>query len=134
MIAIDTSAVLAILLLEPEEDHFLDLIRTARGVCMSAVNLHECAMVLTGRQGGEGMPEILERFISEFGVAVVPFGLAEVREAQDAFRRFGKGRHPAARNMGDCAAYALARSRRIPLLYKGNDFRRTDLAPAFRPH
>ena len=73
-----------------------------------------------------GLPNLLERV----GIEIVPFDRGLADQARSAFLRFGKGRHPAGLNMGDCAAYALAKSRGLPLLYKGGDFARTDVASA----
>jgi ribonuclease VapC len=89
----------------------------------------ESFLVLVGRKdeaAAAGLPNLLERV----GTEIVPFDRSLADEAQRAFLRFGKGRHPAALNMGDCAAYALAKSRGLPLLYKGGAFGRTDVASA----
>jgi ribonuclease VapC len=87
-------------------------------------------MVLAGRTRGEQSWSGLDGLIIRAEIEVIPQDLSLVRIAREAFLRFGKGRHPAGLNMGDCASYALAKARGLPLLFKGNDFRRTDLTPA----
>lgn len=127
MIAIDTSVVIAIFQEEPERDRFLAAIARASGRAMSAGTYLECAMVTGRRTGGRAD---LDRWLDQRGIEVVPVDLPMAQLAADAFARFGKGRHAAGLNYGDCLAYALARSRGVPLLYKGADFARTDIAPA----
>ncbi|MFM2041831.1 MAG: hypothetical protein RLY86_407 [Pseudomonadota bacterium] len=93
---------------------------------MSAVSVLERGMVAQGRAGSSGRDE-LRRLIAAQDIEVVAFTPDLADLALDAFTRFGKGRHPAGLNMGDCASYALAASRRLPLLFKGDDFSRTDI-------
>ena len=81
---------------------------------------------------GEAALPALDAFVRESGAEIVPFDLPQLRAAQEAYRRFGKGRHPAGLNFGDCMSYALARVCDEPLLYKGGDFARTDIASAER--
>lgn len=131
MIVIDTSAIIAILQGEPEAIAFRDAMTDASGVCMSAVSLQEAAMVLAGRLGSTDNPwAALDRLIATVGIEIVPHDRALAHVARDACLRFGKGHHPAGLNCGDCAAYALAKARNLPLLFKGNDFARTDLMAA----
>ena len=87
-------------------------------------------MVLAGRRGDTAAWVPLDRMIHELELEVVAHDAGLARIASDAFLRFGKGRHPARLNCGDCASYALARSRNIPLLFKGGDFAKTDIVPA----
>ena len=130
MIAVDSSAVIAILRAEPEEQVFIDALVAAGAACMSAVSLQETSMVLAGRHGTAADWLPLDDFIRRLGMEIVPHDTVLARLAGEAFLRFGKGRHPARLNCGDCASYALARARSIPLLFKGADFVRTDIIPA----
>ena len=130
MIAIDSSAIVAILRLEPEANLLLRALVRAEGRVMSALNVLETSMVLAGPRGDASIWEPLDAFIAEAEIDIVPFDAGQAHFARNAFVSFGKGRHPAALNFGDCAAYALAASRRCPLLFKGEDFSKTDLIPA----
>lgn len=127
MIAVDSSALVAILRREPEADRFLTIIAEADGCVLSSVSLLETSMVLAGRSGDAASWAELDALIARAGMQVMAqdAGLAEA--ARNAFLQFGKSRHPAALNLGDCASYALAKARGLPLLSKGNDFPRTDL-------
>lgn len=129
MIAVDTSAVIAILRLEPEADDFMRAIARSDRCLMSAVSALEAAMVVAGQDGGVPDLSTLDELIAK-SIEIVPFDAAQVRRARQAFLRFGKGRHPAGLNFGDCAAYALAATHGAPLLFKGTDFARTDLSVA----
>ena len=126
---LDTSAIVAILQDEPERPTFTRLIGTDPQPLMSAVTRVECTFVMEGRKREPGRKE-LELFLREAEVDVVAVTPEQADLACEAFRRFGKGRHPAALNIGDCFAYALAKAIREPLLYKGSDFSRTDIASA----
>jgi ribonuclease VapC len=128
--AIDTSAIVAILRLEPEADRLLHAIANAEDCFMSAISVLETALVLAGTRGTRAVWAPLDELLAMSQIEVVPFDPEQARHARDAFIRFGKGRHPAALNLGDCASYALAVSRKLPLLFKGDDFTRTDLAAA----
>ena len=123
---IDTSALLAILQDEPERRAFNEAIEAAASRVMSVVSFVEASIVIESRYGAEGLRE-LDRFIDRAGIELVRVDPEQGKLARDAFSRFGKGRHPAALNFGDCFAYALARSLAEPLLFKGDDFSRTDL-------
>lgn len=96
---------------------------------MSAATALECSLVLESRYGPVGAIK-LDALLSEQGVEVVAFDEEQLALARAAFRRFGRGRHPAALNFGDCFAYALAKARTLPLLFKGDDFAQTDIASA----
>lgn len=131
MIVVDSSALIAILRREPEADGFVRIIAEADGCLLSAVSLLETSMVLAGRTGNAASWTELDTLIARAAAEVVVVqdaGLADV--ARRAFLRYGKGRHPAALNLGDCASYALAKLRRLPLLFKDDDFSRSDLLPA----
>jgi len=90
----------------------------------------EASLVLAGREGDDTSWLGLDQLIARAGIEVVPQDRLLAEIAREAFLRFGKGRHPARLNMGDCAAYALARSRGLPLLFKGGDFSKTDIVAA----
>ena len=129
-IAIDSSALVAILRREAEADRFLQAIAAADGCLLSSVGLLETSMVLAGRTGDATAWADLDALLNRAGVQVVAQDAELAEAARQAFLRFGKGRHPAALNRGDCASYALAKTRGVPLLFKGDDFGRTGLASA----
>ena len=130
MIVIDSSALIAILRREPEADDFLHSISEAGGCLLSAVSLLETSMVLAGRTGDATSWAELDALIARAAIEVVAQDLELVQAARAAFLRYGRGRHPAALNLGDCASYALAKHRNLPLLCKGADFSQTDLRMA----
>src|SRR5215211_1122461 len=124
---VDSSALVAIVLGQPEAERYLEAIRRSAGPpSLSAANAVEAMVVVEARQGREASRD-LSLLIEESGMAVVPVTADQVPLAVDAWRRFGKGRHPAGLNLGDCFAYALARAQGVPLLFKGDDFNQTDL-------
>ena len=126
---IDPSAVLAILQREPESERFAALIEADPVRLISAVSVLEAGMIAEVRKGEAGALE-LDNFILRGQIQTVPFDAEQADIARLAFRCFGKGRHPAGLNFGDCAAYALASSLGEPLLFKGEDFSKTDIAQA----
>lgn len=126
---VDTSALVAIVFREPGHEELLERIAGAAGVAAGAPTLAETGIVLQARLGSAAYG-LLERLLDELGIEEVPFGEVHWREAVDAYRRFGKGRHPAALNFGDCMTYAVTRLSGEPLLFHGADFDRTDLDPA----
>jgi len=128
-VTLDSSALIAILFAEPGYLGLVDRILESDHVRIGAPTLVETSLVFAGRRGTRGA-ESVEGLIAELGVSVVPFGELESRLAVDAFRRFGRGRHAAALNFGDCLAYATAQAARDTLLFVGDDFTRTDVAPA----
>lgn len=123
---IDTSALVAILRREDEADEFLRLIAETDRCLLSAVSLLETSMVLAGRTGDDTAWRDLDDLIEIAAVEIVPQDAEQARIARAAFLRFGKGRHPAGLNFGDCATYALSRAQNAPLLFKGQDFLKTD--------
>lgn len=133
MIAVDTSALIAILRLEPEAEAFSRCMEEASALCISAVSLQEASMVLAGRHADAEAWSEMDRVLEEMEVEIVPHNPELARIAREAFLRFGKGRHPARLNCGDCASYALAKKYGLPLLYKGTDFAKTDIVPALAP-
>ena len=127
MIAVDTSAVLAILLAEDEAPEFRGLIGEAGGAIVSAGTAVELAAVASR---DDDLYAAALMFLNEPFVRVEPVDAAQVAIAAEAYRRYGKGHHPASLNLGDVFAYSLARKRGAPLLFKGDDFPRTDVEPA----
>ncbi len=126
---VDSSALLAICLEEPEHATFTAAIMAGEDVRMGAPNFIEAMMVIEARHGEPGGRE-LDRIASNLGLAIVPLDAGHIAAALEGFRRFGKGRHRAALNFGDCCAYGLAKALDVPLLFKGNDFALTDIKPA----
>lgn len=126
---IDSSAILAILQNEPERRSFNEAIQSAALRRLSAASLLELSIVLEARFGADGQGD-LDLFVAAAEIVVVSFDRDQAELARMAWRRFGKGRHRAGLNLGDCFSYALAKSLVAPLLYKGDDFIHTDLAPA----
>lgn len=127
--ALDSSALVAILLDEPERGVFNEAIEAAGARAMSVATLVEVSIVIESRYGAQGLRD-LDLFVDLAGIEPVGVGLEQAGVARRAFSRSGKGRHPAGLSHGDRFAYALAMVRGEPLLYKGEDFARTDLAPA----
>ena len=123
---VDSSAIAAIFFRETGFEDLLDKLARGAAIGIGAPTLAEAAIVLTARLGFDARPA-LGRFLQESAIEVVPFGDAHWREAVDAYRRFGKGRHRAALNFGDCLCYATARLASQPLLCVGDDFAKTDL-------
>lgn len=125
----DTSALIAVLLREPTANRLTETLDAARVVRCSAVSLVEAAMVMQSRLGERGERE-LDLLVARLRVEIVPVTVEQAEVARSAFRRFGKGRHPAGLNFGDCFSYALARALGEPLLFVGNDFSQTDVQVA----
>jgi ribonuclease VapC len=129
---IDTSALLAILLDEPERRAFNEAIETADSRGMSVATLVELSIVIESRFGAEGLRD-LDLFVQQAGIDLVDVDLEQAQVARRGFSRFGRGRHPAGLNYGDCFAYALAIVRGESLLFKGEDFSQTDVLPCAPP-
>lgn len=132
---LDTSALIAILFSEPGYLDLVDRILGEDTVRMGAPSLAETSLVFAGRRGRTPKASLnddalVAALVKELGVTVVPFGEAEWRKAAEAFARFGRGRHKAALNFGDCLAYATAAVARDSLLFVGDDFRHTDIRAA----
>lgn len=126
---VDSSALLAILLKEPE-GRLLDVAIADSVDCkISSANFLEASLVLLARKGPEGVRD-LDLLMARFGLRVVPITESHARLARGAFERYGKGRHAAQLNFGDCMAYALAKSEGEALLFKGTDLGSTDIAAA----
>lgn len=123
---VDSSAIVAILLEEPGHENLVAKLGAADLAAVGTPTLTESALVLTSRLGTRGRT-LLDLFLQRLGLVEVPFSEHHWRVAVDAFERFGKGRHPAGLNFGDCMSYAVARLANRPLLCIGNDFPQTDL-------
>ena len=124
---LDTSALLALLLDEAEAEDFRSALELDEVRLVSAASLLETAIVVEARKG-EAAGRELDRLIDKASVSVIAVDADQVEEARRAWRRFGRGRHEAGLNYGDLFAYALSRTTGEPLLFKGEDFRRTDVA------
>jgi ribonuclease VapC len=123
---IDTSAIVAILLREPTAPALLDLLHACTPRLMSAASRIELGMVAESRIGPRA-PDAVARFLRDTRIEIVPVDSETADRALVAWRRFGKGNHPAALNFGDCISYATAEQHALPLLCIGNDFRATDI-------
>jgi ribonuclease VapC len=132
-IAVDTSALIAIAKAEPEARAFIDIMGTAPEVFVSAATLLEahCVACRTSSVGNAGN---LLTLIDQLELTVVAFDTEQLAAARSAYSLYGRGTgHQADLNMGDCFSYALAKTRNLPLLFKGNDFIHTDIEPALKP-
>jgi ribonuclease VapC len=132
MIAVDSSIVVAIMRDESDARIWTEVLDQASKSLMSVVSYVETNMVIAGRRPNADSEQVgvLLRALS---IDVMPVTLEQGDLALSAFMTFGKGRHPAKLNISDCFSYALAKSRNVPLLFKGHDFTRTDIVPAWRP-
>jgi ribonuclease VapC len=128
-VTIDSSAIVAILNDEPERERFEEYVATNQ--CrLSSVSYLEASIVLLSRRG-EGALAALDTWIESAGIDIIPFTPAQARLARNAYARFGKGRHRAGLNFGDCASYALTVEGDDTLLYQGDDFSHTDVQNSF---
>ena len=130
---LDTSALLAMLLAEPERDAYVALLADAEDPLISAATLLEASIVMLAKTAEAGIRD-LDELLATGGVRCVAVDEDQARLARDAFARFGKGRSPAGLNFGDCFSYALAHAMDRPLLFKANDFTKTDVTPAANEH
>ncbi|MGE4043548.1 MAG: type II toxin-antitoxin system VapC family toxin [Acetobacteraceae bacterium] len=126
---VDTSAIVAVLLAEPDAEPIAKALGEAPARLISAVTRVELSFVIEGRKGEPGRQD-LERLLGSGGFEVVSVTPHHADLAIEAFRRYGKGRHPAGLNIGDCFSYALAIATEHPLLFKGSDFAKTDVRVA----
>ena len=124
MLVIDTSALMAVLLGEPDSGRVMEALADENVLLISAATLTEALIVAERR----GIRTAMEHLLDGLGCQIVPLSAHMAKRAADAYQQWGKGRHPAGLNLGDCFAYALARENEGRLLYVGNDFARTDLA------
>jgi ribonuclease VapC len=126
---VDSSAIVAIVLREPGWEGVVTRLGAAASPAIGAPTLAEVGLVLTAKMGTEARI-VLSQLLQETGLTVIPFAEEHWRGAVEAYVRFGKGRHPAALNFGDCLTYAVARLAGQPLLFVGDDFSKTDLPAA----
>ena len=123
---IDTSAIVAMLQNEAEQDAFIEAIESADICLVSAASFFEASIVILTRYGMGGILD-LDLFMAKAGIEISSVDSDQANIARRAFRDFGRGRHPAELNFGDCFSYALAKSLDLPLLFKGSDFSKTDI-------
>jgi len=126
---VDSSAIVAVLLREPGADAIIDKISSASAIGVGAPSLVEASIVLSAKLKYSAR-ELVEEFLREIEAQIIPFQENHWPLALEAYMRFGRGRHKAALNFGDCLSYAIARFANQPLLFKGDDFSKTDLVPA----
>jgi ribonuclease VapC len=131
MIVVDTSVLVAILREEPDAADWIDVFNRTSKSLMSVVSYVETNMVIFGRARDTDPNEITD-LIEALQIEILPVSLEQGEVAVAAFLRYGKGRHRASLNLADCFSYALAKVRRAPLLYKGNEFAMTDAVPAWQ--
>ncbi|NMF82624.1 type II toxin-antitoxin system VapC family toxin [Nodosilinea sp. P-1105] len=129
VVVVDTSALIALLLQESEAEQIAGILSMARTIRITAPNLLETAIVAITRRGEKGYDQ-LQAMLKRLEVEVVACDGALVEIAIQAWQQYGKGRHPAGLNFGDCFSYALAKQQSTPLLFKGEDFSQTDLLSA----
>ena len=130
---VDTSAIVAVIFHEPERAGFLNILLGETRLMVSAASLHETSIVVAGRKRDTRAVIQVDNLFRDFGVEIVPANAEAARAARDAYFHFGKGYHPAGLNLADCFPYSLAKMRGEPLLFKGTDFLKTDIVPAWRP-
>lgn len=123
---VDTSAIIGIVFKEPGYENLIEKMASAKVLGIGTPTLAETGIVLSARLGA-GAKSVLARLIQELGITAVPFGEDHWREAVNAYERFGRGRHPAKLNFGDCLSYATAKLAGQPLLFSGEDFKKTDI-------
>ena len=126
---LDSSAIVAVHLREPGYQRLIQQIEAAGAVVIGVPTFLETAMVLTARLGQDARP-VISAFLRRLEAIIIPFSEEHLDAAVTAFIRFGRGRHPAALNFGDCMAYAVASVAGMPLLFTGADFTRTDIEQA----
>jgi ribonuclease VapC len=131
VIVVDTSALFAIATNESERSSFIEILDFEKGL-VSAVTYVESVMVLTGRSARAASGRV-DDLMRSSGIEIVAVDRNVATAAVNAFERYGKGRHPARLNLSDCFSYGLAKSRNLPLLFKGDHFSKTDITPAWRP-
>jgi ribonuclease VapC len=128
-VIVDSSAIIAVMLREPGWELLVAKLGAQSDCAIGAPTLVETGLVLTAKLG-KSSAAVLSRFLQETGMSVIPFTEDHWQVAVEAYLRFGKGRHAAALNFGDCLTYAVARLAERPLLFQGSDFARTDLTAA----
>lgn len=132
MIVIDTSAIIAIIRKEDEATVWVELLDQTPKTYMSVVSYVEANMVMTGRRTDVELGAV-DNMVTALGIELTPVTIEQGIAAVTSFVTYGKGRHPARLNFADCFTYALAKTKGLPLLFKGDDFLKTDIVPAWRP-
>lgn len=132
-LVVDTSSIVAILRSEAGWESLAICLHSASSRFLSVANWVELSLVVAGRHDQGNTLGVLDRFLETSGIVCCPVDDSQARLAREAFLRFGKGRHPAGLNFGDCFSYALARAHDAPLLFVGSDFSQTDVHIAMRP-
>jgi ribonuclease VapC len=125
-VVVDSSVLIAILLKEPEAEYFTKLLLDAESIYISAVSIVESSMVIEYKKGEQGATQF-DELLKTIVPTVIAFDAQQAILARTAWRTYGKGRHPAKLNFGDCCSYATAKHLNQPLLFKGNDFSQTDI-------
>lgn len=129
---VDTSAIVAILLGEPESKVFSQILAANPPLAISAITLHEASIVMAGRVSRNGV-RLLDDFLRDLSIEISGVAVEDAVAAREAYFRYGRGYHAAALNLADCFSYTLAKARNEALLFKGDDFSKTDIVPAWRP-
>jgi ribonuclease VapC len=130
---IDTSAIIAILINEAEREIFTRIVAAEPTAAISIMTFYEASIVTASKTGTPRAAHRVDEFVSQMQIDIVPSTIEDAVAAREAYFRYGRGYHPAGLNLADCFAYALARTRDEPLLFKGDDFSKTDIVPAWRP-
>lgn len=126
---VDSSAIIAILKGEPERRMFIEAIERASECLISAAIFVEASVVIENSRGYDGLRDF-DLFLATAGIEIAPVDAEQAHIAREAYRRYGRRRHPAGLNFGDCFSYALAKATDSPLLFKGRDFSATDISCA----
>jgi ribonuclease VapC len=130
---IDTSAIVAILMDELESGTFSQILAADVSLAISVMTFHEASIVMATKKGHPNAARLVDAFIDDLRINVMVATVDDAVLAREAYFRYGRGYHPARLNLADCFAYALAKVRDEPLLFKGEDFSKTDIVPAWRP-
>jgi len=130
---IDTSAIVAIIANEPEREIFTEIILAEPVTAISLMTFYEASIVSASKIGTPRGARRIDEFAREMQIDIIPLALEDALAAREAYFKYGRGYHPAGLNLADCFAYALAKTRNVPLLFKGDDFAKTDIVPAWRP-
>jgi ribonuclease VapC len=130
---LDTSAIVAVLCAEPEREDFMDAMTADPVLLLSVATWYEASVVMAAKKGTPRAAGLVDDLVESLQIDVVPLDLEAAAAARAAYFRFGRGYHPAELNFADCFSYCLAKAQNQPLLFKGEDFLKTDVVPAWRP-
>jgi ribonuclease VapC len=130
---IDTSAIIAIVANEAEREIFTQIVAAEPAAAISMMTFYEASIVAASKIGTPQAARRVDELVDKMSIDIVPSTIEDAVAAREAYFRYGRGYHPAALNLADCFVYALAKMRNAPLLFKGDDFSRTDVTPAWRP-